>query len=194
MNIIQDVLALRKQQNETDKRFIAPLNPLERAGVEDWIRRQRRSDRPSKEDWIALWLGGKPFFGEEISALLRRSKAHNIAECCDETDSAALSCWAKSPNPGLHFVLARMDCTRVAVFEAQYAIFIDRDDPQKGARLGPAALDDAGQPLTGFAWFGFDHSDVLHALLYTWTSVCCKAKRARERLCDIADKILLAQP
>jgi len=170
-----------------------PLSADERDALALWIRGQRSAPRPERESWVAFWNGRMPFFCRELSFLLSGQVSANILQCAEPLrDPSLLRHWS-GLDAGQRFTLERVDACRCLFFDAELLLVMDRQRPIDAWRLGPAVEPD-GTRGSSCAWQMAGPSDLLDVLLWAWESSQPKAKFARERLCDIADKALTLRP
>jgi hypothetical protein len=113
----------------------------------------------------------------------------NILQCADPVaDPSMLRSW-RALDAGQRFALERMDACRCVFFDADQLLLMDRHRPIDAWRYGPEIEADGTRGQSS-AWWTITFADVLDVLLLAWESAQAKAKFARERLCDIADKAL----
>jgi hypothetical protein len=193
MDVFEKILASHRQTSLPVPQSLAkPLSDDERDGLALGIRGQRSAARPETTNWHLFWEGPPPFFGHELSFLLLGQVSSNILQCADPVrDPSMLRSW-KSLDTGLRFALERLDACRCLFFDANQFLLMDRQRPIEAWRFGPPlGADGARGPLSG--WQAICSADVLDVLLLAWESTQAKARFARERLCDIADKALSAR-
>lgn len=193
MDVFEKILANHRQPNlPVPQSCVKPLSGDERDGLAVWIRDQRSRQRPDRKNWMMFWKGDVPFFCRELSFLLLGQASANILQCVDPVrDPSLLGTWW-SLDAGQRFALERLDACRCLFFDADQLLVMDRQRPIDAWRYGPAIEAD-GTRSPGSAWWAITSADVLDVLLLAWESAQAKAKFARERLCDIADKALCSR-
>ncbi len=189
MSVFEEILAKRKTQSGTaHPSMVAPLTDQESDTVAQWIRNQRTSPWPDRADWLTFWNTCAPFFRVEITLLLLGQAPYNILQCAYPLDPSQLQCW-NALDSGMRFILERMDSCRCQFFDADLLLIIDRRKMTDAMCFGPKVEPD-GTKGTELVWRNVESIDVLDVLLKVWVSHHPKSKFARERLCDIAEKIL----